>query len=1179
MKLSGYYILIPITILFWMTLYPKGTKSFVHTNPFKTQIVLTDTIRINRSTPGNPYINNFQFNLDEQQIWAIEQNSSGEMIFAHRQGLYLFNGNSFNELKLPSTPLCLKAYDDKSIVLVGCEEDYGYIHKSLTGEPAFTSLAGDKVTPYEITDIKITDKFIYFFSEKSVHRHIKSTLEYDVSWNAREKSFQNGIILFKDKIYINCSQKGLFQLEDNGDRKYVQNSRAMSKYPISFSLPLSENIMLIGTEINKLYSFDGKNISEYSFQGQKFIEDNQLIGGIDLGQHQFALSTLGGGVLIINKSNSKIESIVDNQNGLPDNEIFSMGTDKQGGLWISHGFGLSRLNYKLPVKDYSLYPGYEGNLIDIVEFEKTIYIATTQGVYFLDSVKTLQEAQKIIKTQSLRKEKEKEEVSLKKDEVIISEIKTEDKKTEEPVKRKSFIQRFFEKRDKQKKEKPTTEITEEPEPGDDESLQTTNNQNKDSEISESKTDKNDRNKEKPTLKEKVLTISYVFKKVEKLDGKCKQLIKADNQLLVATNKGLYAIVKNKPEIILKDIYVNSIIASKHKGAYYIATDKGITAIRYEKNKWQEYKKIKPADFDESVIMVAEDERNNLWVGTNNYIYYFYTQENFATKSYEILDFEKGNQSKMAVRQIGDQTFFLHARKIYKYNSKTKKPELANLDSLNIKAYSRFLISQPSITWIQSTIHWNFLSDRFKPEKSQVILLNLFNNIQNIKIDESNNLWVIDVNNKFYKIYPIKETPSDIKNFRVYLEKVVDEQGNSYPPERIIIPSEIKSISLNMAAPYFLRNEDVKYQFFIVGRMNNWSEWKTSPVIDFLVDRGKYKLKLRAKNVFGEIVESEEYTLEIKEPFWVKTWFIVSAIVSVILIISLLIIYILKKREQKLQRDNKRLEQKVAERTYEIIQQKEQIEYKNKEITDSLQYASQIQSAIIPTVKIIRDLVDEFFIINKPKDIVSGDFYWTAKIDEKLIITAADCTGHGVPGAFLSVLGITFLNEITHSIRPLQAGTILENLRTRVIKSLHQKGTDKIRFDGIDLSMAIIDFNTMELQFAGANNPLYIIRNNSLTEFKGNRMPVGIQSFKPEPFTTHLIEVKKGDKIYMFSDGFTDQFGGEQGKKFLSRNFKTLLAETSHLTMKEQRIALLDAFDLWKGKYEQIDDVLVIGVKL
>jgi serine phosphatase RsbU (regulator of sigma subunit) len=677
-----------------------------------------------------------------------------------------------------------------------------------------------------------------------------------------------------------------------------------------------------------------------------------------------------------------------------------------------------------------------------------------------------------------------------------------------------------------------------------------------------------------------LKLSYVFRKVANISGKCRQLIKANNTLLVASNNGLYGIEKGKSKLIIKNLYVNTIQPSKTNGIFYIGTDKGITAIKSIKNSWKEFKKIKPKDFSDAVFSIAEDEDQNIWVATGDLVYYFVIGKDLTTKSYEIFDLERESQSRISIRQIEDQTYFLSSKQIFRYITSKNKIEIDSYILSQVPSFVRFIVSQPEISWFQNGNNdWIFLGKKHKLSKFQVSLLNLFENIQTIKVDQNQNLWIIDRNNSFYKIKPTDSTETYIKDFKVYLEKIQDENGNSISLEKILIPFETKTVTFKISAPYYLRPEGIKYQYFIEEKMNSWSEWKSSPTFDFLVYPGKYKLKLRAKNIFGNISESQEYIINVKTPVWMKPWFKIALTAFSIIIIALIIILILKKRERILQRDNKRLEEKVAERTSKIIKQKEQIELKNKEITNSLNYASQIQSAILPPVKIIKDAVDECFIINKPKDIVSGDFYWAANIHGKLIVTAADCTGHGVPGAFLSLLGVTFLNEISMKIVDLQANLILEKLRARVIRSLHQQGFDKKRLDGIDLSLAIIDLKSMELQFAGANNPLYIIRNGHLTEFRGNRMPIGVQSLKIEPFTNHLIEIKKGDKVYMFSDGYTDQFGGELGKKFLSRNFKTLLEEICILPLKEQKKTLIETFELWKGRFEQIDDVLVIGLKI
>jgi len=294
---------------------------------------------------------------------------------------------------------------------------------------------------------------------------------------------------------------------------------------------------------------------------------------------------------------------------------------------------------------------------------------------------------------------------------------------------------------------------------------------------------------------------------------------------------------------------------------------------------------------------------------------------------------------------------------------------------------------------------------------------------------------------------------------------------------------------------------------------------------------------------------------------------------------LLFILVLKKREQKLQKNNKILEAKVEERTTEVVKQKEQIERKNRDITRSLKYARHIQTAVVPSAEILKETLDDYFVFNRPKDIVSGDFFWTNKIDGKLLVTAADCTGHGVPGAFLSLLGVTFLNEITSKIETHAASLILEELRERVIKSLNQENENAERFDGMDLTMVILDFEKMKMQFAGAYNSIYLIRKGELFEYKGDKMPVGMHAFRNKPFTNHDIEIKKGDVIYLFSDGFMDQFGGESGKKFFGKNFRALLTEINQHPMKEQRELLDEIIDAWRGVYLQVDDILVIGLKI
>ena len=279
------------------------------------------------------------------------------------------------------------------------------------------------------------------------------------------------------------------------------------------------------------------------------------------------------------------------------------------------------------------------------------------------------------------------------------------------------------------------------------------------------------------------------------------------------------------------------------------------------------------------------------------------------------------------------------------------------------------------------------------------------------------------------------------------------------------------------------------------------------------------------------------------------------------------------------REKKKANILLKDQNEEIKSQRDKIFEQNKEITDSIEYASKIQSAILPPNAYISGILPDYFILYRPRDIVSGDFYWINKFKNQIFLCAADCTGHGVPGAFMSMLGIALLNEIINKKSKFSAADILNNLRSQVVDSLHQKGYEGETQDGMDIAFCIIDLEHKKIQFSGAFNPLFIIRKKELIEFKGDKMPIGIHLKQHVPFTNHDIDYKPGDQIYLFSDGYADQFGGPNRKKFLIKRFRELLVENSNKSMSDQKTVLENTIDEWMGYYDQIDDILVFGAKL
>lgn len=263
---------------------------------------------------------------------------------------------------------------------------------------------------------------------------------------------------------------------------------------------------------------------------------------------------------------------------------------------------------------------------------------------------------------------------------------------------------------------------------------------------------------------------------------------------------------------------------------------------------------------------------------------------------------------------------------------------------------------------------------------------------------------------------------------------------------------------------------------------------------------------------------------------------------------------------------------------EVEKQKHMVEEKNREMLGSINYARRIQDALLREEEHITEHLPPHFILFRAKDIVSGDFYWGVEKQHYWYLCVADCTGHGVPGAFMSMLGIAYLNEITASGDLLKPSDILDGLRNKIVKELKQTGHDGESKDGMDISILRLDIKTNEMQWAGANNPVYHIRNKKLVETKGDKQPIGF-SYNPHPFTNHTIGLQPGDAIYLFSDGYADQFGGPKGKKFKYRQLQETLLTIHMEPVSAQKEFLSKRFDSWRGKLEQVDDVTLVGLRI
>ncbi|MEA1886293.1 MAG: two-component regulator propeller domain-containing protein [Bacteroidota bacterium] len=383
--------------------------------------------------------------------------------------------------------------------------------------------------------------------------------------------------------------------------------------------------------------------------------------------------------------------------------------------------------------------------------------------------------------------------------------------------------------------------------------------------------------------------------------------------------------------------------------------------------------------------------------------------------------------------------------------------------------------------------------------------------------------------------------------------------------------KIDYVGLNYSDP-----EKVYYSYSLENYDTEWSDPTYTRSVTYRLSDGSYRFNILAY-VYEDISDNEikSFEINIKKPFWETWWFISAAV----LLLVVIVVVIIKVRERKQARVKKFLEDELAERTKEVIVQKEEIEYKNREITDSINYAQRIQASLLPPVKRLNENFQDSFVFFRPRDIVSGDFYWFDKVsDDKIMIVCADSTGHGVPGAFMSMIGSALLQEIVNRKDITRPSEILRALDNEITTTLNQTGDDTSN-DGMDMVVCEYNPKIRLLRVSSALRPVIIVMDGEQYYIRGNKNSVGGEYMEEKFFDDQEYYLKQNDIVYLFSDGYPDQFGGSDGKKLKIVRLKRLIEEIKDLNMEEQQKRVSDYFDEWKGSYAQVDDVLLMGFRI
>jgi serine phosphatase RsbU (regulator of sigma subunit)/ligand-binding sensor domain-containing protein len=1042
---------------------------------------------------------------------AIVQDHKGIIYAANGFRLLEFDGHTWNSYPINKQAWILSIAIDKSgIIYTGSQKEFGYFAPDKSGLLKYTSIS-DSLSSEEndftnVWKVHCLSEGVVFQSEENLFLYKNGKIKIIKPLTSFHTSFT-----VNDELYIRERGIGLMKWEDEKTVK-IKGGEIFDTTGIFMMLPFgsNKNKILIGTQEKGFWLFEPKNESNpfhrFEVQNQDLLKGMKITGGSLTGDGSFAVSTMLNGVIIIDTTGT-IKTNINKKNGLIDDEIKDIITDKSNNLWLALNNGISTVEISSPLSIYNETSGITGSINTFIRHKKNLYVGTTTGLFIFSP-------------------------------------ENEPKNT--------------------------------------------------------------------------------FKPLLNLEVPVRSLVEAEGSLIAASDNGIYIISDHKTnKISNQESYI--LYYSPELKLLFSGGPKGLFVFRGKES----FRSVElPEKISEDIVGITEDHNKKdlhvIWIGTryDGVIRLKFDNDTLSTERYNSVDGLPGGP--VFTYQYNTGTVFGTINGLYGFvDEESVKKSLP--DSLkNNKDFLRGYFSSISISG--DSINDTGTSVSAISESYDKVWVCSDNKIS--YFDKSNNMALIkrpflgiDVG-KINFIYPenngrcwfgttdglimydelhkkdftslyntlirkvsLPDKDSTIFN-GIYFESGISGEINVLinQPEKqkSILPYSENTIRIEFVSPFFEHSDKISYSYCLEGGNSRWSPWTKTNYLEYNnLSEGNYIFRVKSLNVYG--VESSEanYSFTILPPWYRSTIAYLLYILSSAVIIWL----IARLYSYKLKRENIRLEGIVTERTAEIVQQKNEIENKNvmlefqkKEIEDSIRYARRIQSAVIPHEKDCSELLPASFVFFRPLNIVSGDFYWIGKANDKIIFTAADCTGHGVPGAFMSMLGVAFLNEIVNKDNISRPDLILNCLRDKVIHALQQQGISGEARDGMDIALVCIDIKAGMLQYSGAYNSLIMIRDGVIFETDGDKMPVGFYE-KMNPFSLHETATYKGDLFYMASDGFEDQFGGPDGKKFKSKRFKQMLLEISRYPIKSQKELVEKHFEEWKGEYNQIDDIVVTGFQI
>jgi len=1092
-------------------------------------------------TVGIPFVSNFspsEYKAGNQN-WAIEQDDRGVMYFGNSNGLMSFDGHHWTMIDPVLAISMIKG--PNHLIYVGARGDFGYIKPNDKGQMAYFSLKGllpkTEAEVDHIWSLSLFDGKVYFVSV------LGKVYAYDGK-EIHVYSFNQHlgcIASHQNKLFIESS-KGL-NIFSQGNLKVLDGSEQLEDADIRNLFTVSADSLLIVTRTHGLFWYHQNTITPWDCPIIPYLKDFQVYLATQLPNGFIAFGTVESGVLIMDKK-GRITQHINRFGGMINDDHCSIFTDAHGQIWSGLEYGISYLHVRSPWSQFNELAGLPtASFYSVNLFDGKLYAGNAQGLY----------------------------------------------------------------------------VT----PWDN--------------------------------RPHALDSKWPFSRVEGLESRKVWDIYTNGQQLIfsSSNFGTYVEDRKGIEKITEGIAPMKFIPLSDPN-FLIGAGEHSDFQLFKRNEQQQWRMTHYYKVSGMVKSVAQDYQNNIWLDIGHEQIARYILKSDSLYHIKTYDYHDGlpQEAGMTVLELDGTLFVGSAEGSYEFDYKTNR-------FVDCKTLNKILGKEVHLVDIRNDHNgtawfWGYrnefeLTGYFEKKKRQLVgaqiiqapfqkVKQYYNHAffpidhRNILIGSSNNLLHFDPSisidtSAFYTLIhsAVLTTPKDST---IFWGNYLDSNGamllTQNSKDKIRIPYEQNAIKFTFASAFFEDPEQNLYAYQLQGFDENWSEWNSKTEKEYTnLPEGQYRFDVKSKNLYGIESTIASYQFEILPPWYRTVWAFIAYLLMAIGVVWVSI----KISVRRIKKENQKLEQIVALRTQEIVEQNQEIRLKNSEleqkteeilvqnealnaqneeilsqrdqieqqrdlvtfqkeeietiyhdISQSIDYAKSLQHSILPELSTLKSQVDQFMVLFKPRDKVSGDFYWWANVEGHTVITAVDCTGHGVPGAFMSMLGISYLREIVLKEYVTHPGVILRKLRKEIVRTLKQKGESGEQKDGMDMALVSIDHTNQSLFFAGANNPLYLIRNGELTVYKADNMPIAIYG-RMDMFTTHETKFEKGDCIYLFSDGFADQFGGEHGKKFKTKQFKELLLSIYQEPMSIQKDILDREFTQWKGELEQVDDVLVLGVRL